>query len=156
AKPGSAAGPTASAGSDAGERHPPPGSTAGRSLGRAGSEPDATPPAEAKPELPPPAVRIALDVVDVRPLDVKAAEAGFAKLAGSGSTVVFTATPTPTLAVYPLAAARDVLLIHQGTASTRFPGSSRILLQLRPSAAARGDTLAAYTWERGIRRLALL
>jgi ABC-type branched-subunit amino acid transport system substrate-binding protein len=154
AKAGGAAGPAASAGDGAVERHSSSGSMSGQSPGRAGPEPDATPPAEATPELPPPAVRIALDVVDVRPLDVKGAEAGFAKLAGSA--VVFTATPTPALAVYPLAAARDVLLIHQGAPSGRFPGSSRILLQLRPSAAARGDTLAAYAWERGIRRLALL
>ncbi|PYM54398.1 MAG: hypothetical protein DMD79_24625, partial [Candidatus Rokuibacteriota bacterium] len=96
------------------------------------------------------------EVVDVEPLDVKAAESGFAKLTGNGSTAIFTASPTPTLAVHPLAAARDVLLIHQGLPSDRIPGGSRTLLQLRPSATARGDGLAAYAWERGIRRLALM
>jgi ABC-type branched-subunit amino acid transport system substrate-binding protein len=134
----------------------PTGASPGSPPGRQAGEPGAAPATEPTPESGPPTVRVALEVVDVEPLDVKAAETGFAKLTGNGSMAIFTASPTPTLAVYPLAAARDVLVVHQGLPSDRIPGGSRTLLQLRPSAAARGDALAAYAWERGIRRLALM
>ena len=75
---------------------------------------------------------------------------------GAGVNAILTASPTPTLAVYPLAAGRDVLVLHAGLATERFPATSRSLFQLRPSAAARADVLAAHAWERGIRRLGVL
>ncbi len=75
---------------------------------------------------------------------------------GSGVNAILTASPTPALAVYPLAPARDVLVLHAGLATERFPATSRSLFQLRPSAAVRADVLGAYAWERGIRRLGVL
>jgi ABC-type branched-subunit amino acid transport system substrate-binding protein len=94
--------------------------------------------------------------VDVQPLDVRDAGAEVNKLLGLGVAAVVTASPTPTLTVYPLAAGRDVLVLHAGLATGRFPAASRTLLQLRPSVADRADILGAYAWERGIRRLGLL
>jgi ABC-type branched-subunit amino acid transport system substrate-binding protein len=114
-------------------------------------------PAEApKSDSAPPVLRIVLDFVDVDSLDIKAAERGFAKVTAGGAGVVFTASPTPTLAVLPLAAARDVLVLHLGTPSGRLPGASRTLLQVRPSPAVRVAGLVDYAWERGIRRLAVV
>jgi ABC-type branched-subunit amino acid transport system substrate-binding protein len=78
------------------------------------------------------------------------------RLLASGVAAVLAASPTPTLAVYPLASSRDVLLLHAGMPGDRFPANSRTLLQLRPSVGARADALAAYAWALGIRRLALL
>ena len=45
----------------------------------------------------------------------------------SGVSVVVTASPTPTLTVHPLATARDVLLVHAGLPTDRFPATSRTL-----------------------------
>ena len=87
---------------------------------------------------------------------MKDAEAELAKLLASGVVAIVTASPTPTLAIYPLAAGRDVLVLHAGLATERFPATSRTLFQLRPSVAARADALSAHAWERGIRRLAVL
>src|SRR5206468_5662752 len=103
-----------------------------------------------------PRLSVIVEVLDVRPLDVKDAADDFARLTAAGARVVFTASPTPTLAIFPRAAARDTLVVHQGLPSERFPSTSQTLLQVRPSAAARAEALAAYAWERGIRRLALL
>ena len=75
---------------------------------------------------------------------------------GSGVNAILTASPTPTLAVYPLAAARDVLVLHAGSPPSAFPRRAACLFQLRPSAAVRADVLGAYAWERGIRRLGVV
>jgi ABC-type branched-subunit amino acid transport system substrate-binding protein len=99
---------------------------------------------------------LVLQAVDVQPLDVRDAGVEINKLLGLGIAAVVTASPTPTLTVYPLAAGRDVLVLHAGLATERFPAASRTLLQLRPSVADRADVLGAYAWERGIRRLGLL
>ena len=99
---------------------------------------------------------LVLQAVDVQPLDVRDAGAEINKLLGLGVAAVVTASPTPTLTVYPLAAGRDVLVLHAGLATERFPAASRTLLQLRPSVADRADILGAYAWQRGIRRLGLL
>jgi ABC-type branched-subunit amino acid transport system substrate-binding protein len=99
---------------------------------------------------------LAIQAQDLQPLDVHDAQAELGRLLGSGVAAVVTASPTPTLTVLPLAAARDVLVLHAGLPGERFPASSRTLLQLRPSAAARADILGRFAWERGIRRLALL
>lgn len=121
-----------------------------------GTEGDA-PKSDSAPVLPtPPALRVVLDFVDVDPLDLKAAERGLAKVVAGGAGVVFTASPTPTLAVLPLAAARDVLVLHLGAPSDRLPGTSRTLLQVRPSPAVRVAGLVDYAWERGVRRLAVV
>ncbi len=84
------------------------------------------------------------------------AEAETNRMLGAGVNAILTASPTPALAVYPIAAARDVLVLHAGLATERFPATSRSLFQLRPSAAARADVLGAYAWQRGIRRLGVL
>jgi ABC-type branched-subunit amino acid transport system substrate-binding protein len=99
---------------------------------------------------------LVLQALDVQPLDVRDAGAEVTRLLGVGVAAVVTASPTPTLTVYPLAAARDVLVLHAGLATERFPAASRTLLQLRPSVADRADILGAHAWERGIRRLGLL
>jgi ABC-type branched-subunit amino acid transport system substrate-binding protein len=101
-------------------------------------------------------VSITFQAVDVQPLDLQAAEAGINRLLAAGATAVVTASPTPTLAAYPIAAGRDALVLHAGLATDRFPAASRMLFQLRPSIGVRADALAALAWERGIRRLALL
>ena len=109
-------------------------------------------------------VRVTFDFVDVEPLDTKAAERAFAKVVGGGASVVFTASPTPTAAIYSLAAARDVLVFHLGwpsgsqlgPRSDRVPPGNRTIFQLRPTPAARAEALAAYAWEHGVRRLAIL
>lgn len=115
-----------------------------------------TEPAEAREGQPAATLQIVVEATDVQPLDVKEAAAQFGRLATTGAPVVFTASPTPTLTIYPLAAARDILVVHQGLPSDRFPAQSRTLLQMRPSAVARGETLAAYAWERGLKQVALL
>jgi ABC-type branched-subunit amino acid transport system substrate-binding protein len=101
-------------------------------------------------------VALVIQTADVQPLDVKGAEMELAKLLASGAVAVVTASPTPTLAVYPIASGRDVLVFHAGLATERFPATSRTLIQLRPSAAARADIMAAHAWARGVRRLAVL
>lgn len=106
--------------------------------------------------LPSPGVQLVLEALDVPPLNAKQATDHFARLAAAQPPVVFTASATPTLAIYPSSASRDVLLVHQGVVSGRFPAQSRTLLHTRPSLASRIDRLAAYAWVRGLRRLALL
>lgn len=114
------------------------------------------PPEPIEPPDRPRTLTLVLQVLDVQPLDVRDAGAEVNKLLGLGVAAVVTASPTPTLTVYPLAAGRDVLVLHAGLATERFPATSRTLLQLRPSVADRADILGAYAWERGIRRLGLL
>ena len=99
---------------------------------------------------------LVVDAFDVQPLDLRAAEAETNRLLGSDVTAIVTASPTPTLTAHSLAAARDVLVIHAGLATDRFPPTSRNLLQLRPSVAARADVLGAHAWQRGLRRLAVV
>jgi ABC-type branched-subunit amino acid transport system substrate-binding protein len=101
-------------------------------------------------------ITLVVQALDVQPLDVKDAEAEMVKLLASGAVAIVTASPTPTLTVYPLASGRDVLVLHTGLATERFPATSRTLVQLRPSVAARADALGAHAWARGIRRLAVL
>jgi ABC-type branched-subunit amino acid transport system substrate-binding protein len=117
----------------------------------------ASPPLEAvEPPDRPRDVALVVQTADVQPLDVRAAETEAVKLLGSGAVAIMTASPTPTLAVYPLASGRDVLVLHAGLATERFPATSRTLLQLRPSVTSRGEVLSAHAWQRGIRRLAVL
>jgi ABC-type branched-subunit amino acid transport system substrate-binding protein len=99
---------------------------------------------------------LVIQAVDVQPLDVRDAEAEAQRLLGSGVSAILTTSPTPALAVYPLASARDVLVLHAGIATERFPATSRMLIQLRPAPGVRADVLGAYAWERGIRRLAVV
>ena len=99
---------------------------------------------------------LVIQAVDVQPLDVRDAEAEAQRLLASGVSAILTAAPTPTLAVYPLASSRDVLVLHAGIATDRFPATSRVLIQLRPGPGIRADVLAAYAWERGMRRLAVV
>ncbi|MBI3455783.1 MAG: ABC transporter substrate-binding protein [Candidatus Rokubacteria bacterium] len=106
--------------------------------------------------LPRPGVTLALEVADVPSLNVKQAVEQFTRLAAMQVPVVFTASTTPTLAVYPLASSRDVLLIHQGLVTHRFPRASRVLLHTRPPTAARVDALIAFARERRIHRLAIV
>jgi ABC-type branched-subunit amino acid transport system substrate-binding protein len=106
--------------------------------------------------LPAPGVALALDAADVHPLDVKRATDEFARLAGLQVPVVFTASVGPTLAIRSLAAARDVLVIHQGVVGGRIPPSSRTLLHLRPPVGARVEALLAHAAAEKVRRLALV
>jgi len=99
---------------------------------------------------------LVIQAVDVQPLDVRDAEAEAQRLLASGVSAIITAAPTPTLAIYPLASSRDVLVLHAGIATDRFPATSRVLIQLRPGPGIRADVLAAYAWERGMRRLAVV
>jgi ABC-type branched-subunit amino acid transport system substrate-binding protein len=137
----------------------PGGSASGTGADTASSDakkPAAPPLEPVEPANEPRDVTLVVQAADVQPLDVKDAEMEVAKLLGSGIVAIVTASPTPTLAVYPLAAGRDVLVLHAGLPTDRFPATSRTLLQLRPSVAARAEMLSAHAWERGIRRLALL
>jgi ABC-type branched-subunit amino acid transport system substrate-binding protein len=123
------------------------------------TEPKTTPAPVTDPIEPrdrPRTLSLTIQAMDVQPLDVRDAEAEAQRLLGTGVSAILTASPTPTLAVYPLASARDVLVLHAGIATERFPASSRLLIQLRPSPGVRGDVLGAYAWERGIRRLAVI
>ena len=101
-------------------------------------------------------VTLAVQALDVQPLDVRTAGAETGRLLASGVIAIVTASPTPTLAAYPLVTARDVLLLYAGLPTDRFPAASRTLLHLRPPVAARAEVLAAHAWALGIRRLALL
>ena len=60
------------------------------------------------------------------------------------SVAIMTASPTPTLAVYPLAPARDVLVLHAGLADRPLPGDQPDA----PPAAAVGRPLAPRSWAR--------
>jgi ABC-type branched-subunit amino acid transport system substrate-binding protein len=114
------------------------------------------PPEPIEPTGRPRTLTLVVQAVDVQPLDVRDAEAETNRMLGAGVNAILTASPTPALAVYPIAAARDVLVLHAGLATERFPATSRSLFQLRPSAAARADVMGAYAWQRGIRRLGVL
>jgi ABC-type branched-subunit amino acid transport system substrate-binding protein len=160
------------AGGRGGNPAPPAGSAAGAPSraatpsreGKLGPEaPRAEPakplPAASEPIEPPDrrrAVQLVVKVQDVQPLDVAAAAEAFKRLLTAGAVAVFTASPTPTLTVYPQAASRDVLVLHCGLPTDSLPSTSRTLLQLRPSVAARGERLAAYAWAEGVRRLGVL
>ncbi len=134
----------------------PAGPAAGEEQPGAPARPRGGPPPEpVEPADRPRGVQLALEVLDVDPLDTRQARTEFAKLLGAGAVAVFTASPTPTATVLPLAAARSVLVVHAGLPTERL-APDRLLLALRPSVAARAATLAAYAWERGVRRLALL
>lgn len=135
-----AGGPQAQAGADKGDTAKP-------------AEP-APPPIEGG--LTPPGFQLSLEALDVRPLDVKDAAADFARLVATPTPIVFTASVTPTLAIHQLAAARDVLVVHQGLVTDRFPATSRTFLHTRSPVAARVEALLAHARERGVRRLALL
>jgi branched-chain amino acid transport system substrate-binding protein len=113
--------------------------------------PDAAPEAGSEPRL-----RLVLEAADVPPLNLKQAADAFARVTATGAPVVFTASPTPTLTVQPLAAARDVLLVHLGLPTDRLASSSRTLIQVRVPITARVDALLAYAAELQVRRLALL
>jgi ABC-type branched-subunit amino acid transport system substrate-binding protein len=159
ASPASAGTSPAAAASTAGV--PPSGQRSSDGTGAATASAETKKPAtpQIDPVEPPDeerAVTLVIQAADVQPLDVKDAETEGVKLLGSGVVAIMTASPTPTLAVYPLAAGRDVLVLHAGLPTDRFPATSRTLLQLRPSVAARAEVLSAHAWERGIRRLALL
>ncbi len=124
---------------------------------RARPEKPVTPPEPAGEEArPSPGVRLTLEAADVPPLDVKRAAAEFNRLAALGMPVVFTASVTPTLAIQPLAAARDVLVVHGGVMTGRLPAASRTLLHTRPSVAARVEALLEHAAGQKLRRLALL
>lgn len=115
--------------------------------------------ATAEPVEPPdrvPAVTLALEVVGIQTLDVKAAERGAVRLVAAGTQALVTATPTPALAAFPIAAGRDTLLVHQGLPDGRLPAATRTLLEVRPSPAARARVLVAHTRQAGLRRLAVL
>ncbi|HEV8673207.1 MAG TPA: ABC transporter substrate-binding protein [Methylomirabilota bacterium] len=114
-------------------------------------DPDAPPALAAEP-----GVHLALEAADVSPLNLKQATEAFARLAATGAPVIFTASATPTVTVQPLAAARDVLLVHLGLVTERLASASRTLIHARAPIAARVEALVAYAAERQVRRLALL
>ncbi len=114
------------------------------------------PPEPIEPPDRPRTIALNFQALDVQPLDLRAAETEVNRLLAAGVSAVVTASPTPTLTVYPIAAARDVIVLHAGLPTDRFPAASRALFQLRPSLAVRADVLAAHAWERGIRRLGLV
>jgi ABC-type branched-subunit amino acid transport system substrate-binding protein len=140
----------------------PPASRPGEPAGEPSSSASAAdrsprpPPEPIEPTDLPRTLALVVQAQDVQPLDVRDAGAEMSKLLSAGVAAVLTASPTPTLTVYPLAAARDVLVLHAGLASERFPATSRTLLRLRPSAADGADILGAHAWERRIRRLSLV
>ncbi|MGH7320023.1 MAG: ABC transporter substrate-binding protein [Candidatus Rokuibacteriota bacterium] len=101
-------------------------------------------------------VKLALEALDVDPLNPRQATEQFARLAAMRVPAVLTASATPTLAIHPAATAQDILLVHQGVITSRFPSASRILIHIRPSLASRVEALAAHARERGFGRLALL
>src|SRR5262245_55709412 len=151
------ASPTGPGASSAGSPPRDQGGSSSGGTGTAGASSDTTKPATPSVELDEPReVALVVQAADVQPLDVRDAESEVAKLLGAGAVAIVTASPTPTLTVYPLASGRDVLVLHAGLATERFPATSRTLIQLRPSVAARADVLAAHAWARGIRRLAVL
>jgi branched-chain amino acid transport system substrate-binding protein len=101
-------------------------------------------------------LQVVLDARDVDALDTQEAAEQFGQLAATAVAAVFTASATPTLAIHPAAAARDILLIHQGLVTSRFPATSRAILHTRPSVASRAEALAAAARAHGVARLALL
>ncbi len=112
--------------------------------------------AAAGDDLRAPGVTLALEAADVQPLDVKHARDELARLAALPVLAVFTASTGPTLAIQSAAASRDVLVVHQGVLTDRFPAVSRTLLHTRPAPAARVAALLGVLAERGTRRLGVL
>jgi branched-chain amino acid transport system substrate-binding protein len=106
--------------------------------------------------LPPIGVQIVLEAVDVQALDIGRARAEVTRLLATQAPVVFTASATPALAIQPLAAGRDALVVHQGVITGRFPAESRTFLHTRPSVATQIDALLGHLAERGVRRLAVI
>ena len=147
---------------DAGGRHAVQGRPRIRAAAPGQTRPAPGPPTPKRRSGPPPepieprdrprTVSIAFQALDVQPLDLKAAETEVNRLLTAGVAAIVTASPTPTLTVYPIAAARDALVLHAGLPTDRFPAASRTLFQLRPSLAARAEVLAAHAWEGGLRR----
>jgi ABC-type branched-subunit amino acid transport system substrate-binding protein len=110
----------------------------------------------AAPALPLLGVTLALEVADVAPLDVRRARDELARLAALPVHVLFTATAGPTLALQPLAASRDILLVHQGVVTDRFAAGGRLLLHTRPSVGAQVEALMAHFGARPPKRLAVV
>jgi len=148
--------PPAAVASTAGASSGSPKETGTASASPEGKKPSTPALEPVEPTDQPRNVALGVQAADVQPLDVKNAEVEVTKLLVSGVVAIVTASPTPTLTIYPLAAGRDVLVLHTGLATERFPTTSRTLVQLRPSVTARGDVLAEHAWARGIRRLAVL
>jgi branched-chain amino acid transport system substrate-binding protein len=159
--PAPAAGPQSPPAQDAvsAESDPPAPADGGDPSGAAAPgdlQPKGPPPEPVEPADRPRTIGLALQALDVQPLDLQAAGTEMNRLLASGVAAVITASPTPTLAVHPLAAARNVLVLHAGLPTDRLPAASRTLLQLRPSVGTRAEILAAHARERGLKRLALL
>ena len=140
----------------AGETAPPPAGDTDTAPPASPKRRSGPPPEPIEPPDRPRTVSINFQALDVQPMDLKAAETEVNRLLAAGVAAIVAASPTPTLAVYPIAAGRDALVLHAGLPTDRFPASSRTLFQLRPSLAARADVLAAHVWAGGIRRLGLL
>ena len=99
---------------------------------------------------------LALETADVKSMDAKKAADEFNRLAGMGAIAVFTASVSPTLAIQPLALARNVLVVHQGFVDSRLLAPSRVLVHTRPSIATYADALVARAEEEKLRQLGLL
>jgi ABC-type branched-subunit amino acid transport system substrate-binding protein len=126
------------------------GDAARSGAGRGPSAGPAVPPRAADGR---PAVRLTVQVEAVQPLDARQALDALGRLAGA--RVVFTASPAPTLAVHPAAAGRLLPLVHLGFRGGRLPPGP-LLLHARPTPTRLGQALAAYAWERGLRRVAVV
>lgn len=103
-----------------------------------------------------PGIQLTLETRDVATLDTREALAKFHEVATASIPVVLAASPTPTLAIYPAAASRDVLVVHLGHVTGRLPQSSRTLVHTRPPVAVRAEALVGYARGRGAARLAVL
>jgi branched-chain amino acid transport system substrate-binding protein len=147
------------------DRSPATGSTP--SAPGTGGAPAAAPGAPPVPEPPagppaivdlvvPPVTPLALETRDVATRDTRAALAGLTSLLSANVPVVVTASPTPTLAIHSEAAARDVLVIHQGPVTAQFAAPGRTIVHARPPAATRALALVAYARGRSATRLAVL
>jgi branched-chain amino acid transport system substrate-binding protein len=101
-------------------------------------------------------VTLALDAADVAPLDVRKARDELTRLSAQSLLAVFTATAGAALALQPVAAGRDILLVHQGIVTDRFAAPSRLLLHTRPSVAAQVDGLLVHLGARPPRKLVVL
>jgi ABC-type branched-subunit amino acid transport system substrate-binding protein len=142
--------PTASAPS--GDREGGPGASSGGPGG--GAAPGRGTAGPTPPQ--PPRLRITLKVENADPRDPKALNQAWERLLAAGASVVITASPTPTMVIYPQAAARDVLVVNQGYRHEKVPAQTRVLLHARPSPADLGRAAAGYARDRGVRRLGLL
>jgi ABC-type branched-subunit amino acid transport system substrate-binding protein len=95
-------------------------------------------------------------VLDVDPLNPRQARERFAQLLTRPLAAVFTASTTPTLAIREDAAARDVLILHQGLVTARFASGSRVVVHARPPLALRAEALMREARGRGLGRIAVL